>query len=163
MSAFDPKRTSITGARGKPSTNACEVNRTGRSVTREGKCLLRLLLLHDGKIEFYLISVRLIFTPIKFQQESVAEVAMRLAVVVFAALMTLGLVAVEIGKIEFYLISVRLIFTPIKFQQESVAEVAMRLAVVVFAALMTLGLVAFGVVVTQKNSDPLPLTAGGRV
>jgi peptidoglycan/xylan/chitin deacetylase (PgdA/CDA1 family) len=39
----------------------------------------------------------------------------------------------------------------------------MRLAVVVFAALMTLGLVAFGVVVTQKTSDPLPLTAAARV
>jgi peptidoglycan/xylan/chitin deacetylase (PgdA/CDA1 family) len=35
----------------------------------------------------------------------------------------------------------------------------MRLAVVVFAALMTLGLVAFGVVVAQRTSDPIPLTA----
>jgi len=35
----------------------------------------------------------------------------------------------------------------------------MRIAVVVFAALLTLGLVAFGVVVAQKVSDPVPLTA----
>jgi hypothetical protein len=44
------------------------------------------------KIELYLICVRLIFTPIKVQQESVAEVAMRIVVVVFAALLTLGLI-----------------------------------------------------------------------
>jgi hypothetical protein len=61
-------------------------------------------------------------------------------------------------KIEFYLICVRLIFTPIKVQQESVAEVAMRI-VVVFVASLTLGLVTFGVVVAQKATDPVPLTA----
>jgi peptidoglycan/xylan/chitin deacetylase (PgdA/CDA1 family) len=35
----------------------------------------------------------------------------------------------------------------------------MRVAVVVFAALMTLGLVAVGLVLAQKASDPVPLTA----
>src|SRR5262245_22056546 len=35
----------------------------------------------------------------------------------------------------------------------------MRIVVVVFAALMTLGLVVFGLVVAQKASDPVPLTA----
>src|SRR5262249_22721001 len=49
--------------------------------------------LATAKIELYLICACLTFTPIKIQQESVAEVAMRIAVVVFAALMTLGLVA----------------------------------------------------------------------
>ena len=67
------------------------------------------------------------------------------------------------GKIEFYLICVRLIFTLIKFQQEPGVEVAMRLAVVVFAALMTLGLVAFGVVVAQKATDPVLLTAAAKL
>jgi hypothetical protein len=46
-----------------------------------------------AKIEFYLICARLTFTPIKVQQEAVSEVIMRIVVVVFAALMTLGLVA----------------------------------------------------------------------
>src|SRR5262249_36242302 len=46
-----------------------------------------------AKIEFYLICARLTFTPIKVQQEEVSEVMMRIVVVVFAALMTLGLVA----------------------------------------------------------------------
>src|ERR1700751_5651027 len=40
-------------------------------------------------------------------------------------------------------------------------EVAMRIVVVVFATLMTLGLLAFGVVVVQKATDPVPLTAAG--
>ena len=35
----------------------------------------------------------------------------------------------------------------------------MRIVVVVFAALLTLGLVTFGVVVAQKATDPVPLTA----
>jgi peptidoglycan/xylan/chitin deacetylase (PgdA/CDA1 family) len=35
----------------------------------------------------------------------------------------------------------------------------MRIVVIVFAALLTLGLVTFGVVVTQKATDPVPLTA----
>jgi peptidoglycan/xylan/chitin deacetylase (PgdA/CDA1 family) len=35
----------------------------------------------------------------------------------------------------------------------------MRMAVAVFAALMTLGLVTFGVVVLQKNTGPVPMTA----
>ena len=35
----------------------------------------------------------------------------------------------------------------------------MRIVVVVFATLMTLGLLAFGVVVVQKATDPVPLTA----
>src|SRR5262252_5735008 len=38
-------------------------------------------------------------------------------------------------------------------------EVAMRIVVVVFAAFLTLGIVAFGLVVAQKASDPVPLTA----
>jgi Polysaccharide deacetylase len=63
------------------------------------------------------------------------------------------------SKIEFYLICARLAFTPIKVQQEAVSEVMMRIVVVVFAALMMLGLVAFGVVVTQKATDPVPLPA----
>jgi peptidoglycan/xylan/chitin deacetylase (PgdA/CDA1 family) len=46
-----------------------------------------------AKIEFYLICARLTFTPIKVQQEAVSEVIMRIVVVVFAALITLGLVA----------------------------------------------------------------------
>jgi peptidoglycan-N-acetylglucosamine deacetylase len=46
-----------------------------------------------AKIEFYLICARLPFTPIRVQQEAVSEVIMRIVVVVFAALMTLGLVA----------------------------------------------------------------------
>jgi len=47
---------------------------------------------HDGKIEFYLIFAGLTFTPIKHQQEAVSEAMMRMAIAVFAALMTLGLV-----------------------------------------------------------------------
>jgi peptidoglycan/xylan/chitin deacetylase (PgdA/CDA1 family) len=47
---------------------------------------------HDGKIEFYLIFAGLTFTPIKLQQEAVSEAMMRMAIAVFAALMTLGLV-----------------------------------------------------------------------
>jgi peptidoglycan/xylan/chitin deacetylase (PgdA/CDA1 family) len=35
----------------------------------------------------------------------------------------------------------------------------MRIVAIVFAALLTLGLVTFGVVVTQKATDPVPLTA----
>jgi peptidoglycan/xylan/chitin deacetylase (PgdA/CDA1 family) len=35
----------------------------------------------------------------------------------------------------------------------------MRIVVVVFAALLTLGLVTFGVIVAQKATDPVPLTA----
>ena len=35
----------------------------------------------------------------------------------------------------------------------------MRIVVVVFAALLTLGLVGFGVIVAQKDTDPVPLTA----
>ena len=35
----------------------------------------------------------------------------------------------------------------------------MRIVVVVFAALLTLGLVGFGVIVAQKATDPVPLTA----
>jgi peptidoglycan-N-acetylglucosamine deacetylase len=38
-------------------------------------------------------------------------------------------------------------------------EAAMRIVFVVFATLMTLGLLAFGVVVVQKATDPVPLTA----
>jgi len=40
-------------------------------------------------------------------------------------------------------------------------EVAMRMFVVVFAAALTLGLVGFGVIVKQKATDPVPLTAAG--
>ncbi|MFZ2078248.1 MAG: polysaccharide deacetylase family protein, partial [Xanthobacteraceae bacterium] len=35
----------------------------------------------------------------------------------------------------------------------------MRIVVVVFATLLTLGLVGFGVIVAQKATDPVPLTA----
>src|SRR5262249_30910839 len=40
-------------------------------------------------------------------------------------------------------------------------EVAMRMFVVVFVAALTLGLVGFGVIVKQKATDPVPLTAAG--